>query len=416
MRHRDATGHGQQISIPLENVALATAGNLSFFTEAMINGTARERIGNSVYGQYGQDFTSSDGASFMVVALTGRHFRDLTELTGTTKAVAALAETLDADFTDEGERYRHRDALTGLFTEWFTAHTAEEITAALSATSVLVGAIPHLRRDGHRRQGDREPDVHAARASPGSGSTWHPGCPCRSTASTRRRWLPRRWATTPPRCLVEWLGLSCRRDRRAHRIGHRGNGFASRVSTLLRLLELQRAGAEDIWIGPGSGPDGKRAYGGQFVAQSLAAACRTVDADRLPTNMHLQFLRGGEAGDAVDYTVTRVFDGRTAAARRVDSHQDGRLLTTATVSFATDLPGPEHGQRASMPHDPDALPQTGPAGPRAVDAARRDRHQDRRRKIAAASSCAGCGGGQRFRSPTTHWCTPWSRHTSPTST
>jgi 2-methylfumaryl-CoA isomerase len=137
LRHRDATGHGQQICIPLENVALATAGNLSFLTEAMINGNARERIGNSVYGQYGQDFTSSDGASFMVVALTGRHFRDLTELTGTTKAVAALAETLGADFSDEGDRYRHREALTGVFTEWFSAHTGEEISAALRQTSVL---------------------------------------------------------------------------------------------------------------------------------------------------------------------------------------------------------------------------------------------------------------------------------------
>lgn len=137
LRHRDSTGQGQQISIPLENVALATAGNLGFFTETMINGTARERIGNSVYGQYGQDFTSSDGVSFMVVALTGRHFRDLTELTGTTKAVAALAETLGADFTDEGQRYQHRDAITGLFNEWFSTHTADEVTSALSATSVL---------------------------------------------------------------------------------------------------------------------------------------------------------------------------------------------------------------------------------------------------------------------------------------
>jgi 2-methylfumaryl-CoA isomerase len=137
LRHRDATGQGQRISIPLENVALATAGNLSFLTEAMVNGIARERTGNSVYGTYGQDFTSRDGVSFMVVALTGRHFRDLTELTGTTKAVAALAETLGADFTDEGERYRHREALTGLFAEWFTAHTAEEITATLSSSSVL---------------------------------------------------------------------------------------------------------------------------------------------------------------------------------------------------------------------------------------------------------------------------------------
>jgi 2-methylfumaryl-CoA isomerase len=137
LRHRDATGRGQQISIPLENVALATAGNLSFFTEVMVNGAARDRIGNSVYGQYGQDFTSNDGVSFMIVALTDRHFRDLTELTDTTKAVAALAETLDADFTDEGERFRHRDALTGLFAEWFCQRTGDEISAALSATSVL---------------------------------------------------------------------------------------------------------------------------------------------------------------------------------------------------------------------------------------------------------------------------------------
>ena len=77
LRHRDATGEGQRVGVPLENVALATAGNLGFLTEVMINGVARERIGNSIYGQYGQAFVSGDGASFMVVALTGRHFRDL---------------------------------------------------------------------------------------------------------------------------------------------------------------------------------------------------------------------------------------------------------------------------------------------------------------------------------------------------
>jgi 2-methylfumaryl-CoA isomerase len=137
LRHRDASGRGQRICIPLENVALATAGNLSFLTEVMVNGTSRDRIGNSIYGQYGQQFTSSDGVSFMIVALTRRHFRDLTEFTGTAKAVAALARTLDADFTDEGQRYRHRDALSGLFAEWFAAHTAAEVTEALSASSVL---------------------------------------------------------------------------------------------------------------------------------------------------------------------------------------------------------------------------------------------------------------------------------------
>lgn len=137
LRHRDATGAGQRVSIPLENVALATAGNLGFLTEVMVNGTQRPRIGNSIFGQYGQQFGSADGAAFMVVALTGRHFRDLVDITGTGKAVAALGESLGADFTDEGQRYVHRDALTGLFTPWFTGHTADEVSAALSATSIL---------------------------------------------------------------------------------------------------------------------------------------------------------------------------------------------------------------------------------------------------------------------------------------
>ena len=137
LRRRDATGEGSSIRLPLDDVALATAANLGFLTEAMINGEQRPRLGNAIFGQYGRDFTSSDGASFMVVALTPRHFADLTQLTGTSKAVAALQEALDVDFTDEGQRYRHREALNGLFSDWFRDHTAGEVTAALSASSVL---------------------------------------------------------------------------------------------------------------------------------------------------------------------------------------------------------------------------------------------------------------------------------------
>lgn len=137
LRRRDATGQGSSIRLPLDDVALATAANLGFLTEAMVNGTERPRLGNSLYGQYGQNFTSSDGISFMIVALTGRHFRDLAELTGTTKTIAAVAEALGADLTDEGQRYEHRDVLSSLFAAWFRSHTADEITAALSASSVL---------------------------------------------------------------------------------------------------------------------------------------------------------------------------------------------------------------------------------------------------------------------------------------
>ena len=123
--------------MPLDDVALTTAANLGFLTEALVNGDQRPRLGNAISGQYGRDFTSSDGASFMVVALTARHFRDLAELTGTTKAAVALAETLGADFADEGQRYEHREALNELFAGWFGSHGAEEVSSALSASSVL---------------------------------------------------------------------------------------------------------------------------------------------------------------------------------------------------------------------------------------------------------------------------------------
>lgn len=137
LRRRDATGEGSGIRLPLDDVALATAGNLGFLTEVMVNGVQRPRVGNAIYGQYGDNFTSNDGVTFMVVTLTHRHFRDLVTLTETAKAVAAVAETLGADFADEGQRYEHRTILTGLFAPWFRRHTAAEIAFGLAGGSVL---------------------------------------------------------------------------------------------------------------------------------------------------------------------------------------------------------------------------------------------------------------------------------------
>lgn len=137
VHRREVTGAGSRIVLPLEDVALATAGNLGYLTEAQLGGPDRERIGNAVYGTYGSDFTSSDGERFMVVALTPRHFRDLASLTGTAEAVAALEAALGVDFRDEGVRYRHRDVLGGLFALWFREHPAAEVEAALASTSVL---------------------------------------------------------------------------------------------------------------------------------------------------------------------------------------------------------------------------------------------------------------------------------------
>ena len=176
LRRRDQSGQGARISLALEDVALATAGNLGLLTEPQVIGTQRERLGNAIYGQYGQDFTSRDGIAFMVVLLTGRHFRDLVKVTGTETAVAALSEALGVDFAVEGDRYRYRDVLSGLFATWFAEHTADEITAALSGSSVLVERYRTFAEVAQDKRVTANP-LFSVLHQPGVGDYYAPGLP-----------------------------------------------------------------------------------------------------------------------------------------------------------------------------------------------------------------------------------------------
>ncbi|HLS79212.1 MAG TPA: CoA transferase [Nocardia sp.] len=137
VRRREATGQGSAVELPLSDVALAVAGHLSYLTEVQVNGVEREATGNAVYGTYGKDFRTADGARFMVVALTPRHMRDLVAVTGRTEVVAGLERSLGADFSRDADRYRYRELLDAVFSTWFAEHTAAEVAAALSQTSVL---------------------------------------------------------------------------------------------------------------------------------------------------------------------------------------------------------------------------------------------------------------------------------------
>ncbi len=130
---------------------------------------------------------------------------------------------------------------------------------------------------------------------------------------------------------------------------------------LSEVAQVTPAGG-DIFEGPPNGPAGKRAYGGHLAAQSLAAACATVPGDRNPTAVHVQFLRGGGAGESVRYEVERTHDGRSASSRRVLGRQGDRLLVSATALFAVPAPGPDHSDHAAA-GDPEGLPRTGPIGP-----------------------------------------------------
>jgi len=137
VRERERTGRGRRIVLPLDDVALATAGTLGYLTEPQLDGSSRPAVGNHIYGTFGTDFTTCDGGRFMIVALTTRHFHDLARLTGTREAVDALETATGADFTEEADRYSYREVLAALFARWFSARTTDEVARALADSVVL---------------------------------------------------------------------------------------------------------------------------------------------------------------------------------------------------------------------------------------------------------------------------------------
>ncbi|MDN3356289.1 CoA transferase [Actinomadura sp. DC4] len=174
-RRRARTGEGCFLRVALEDVALATAGNLGFLAEAQF-GVARERVGNHLYGSFARDFVCGDGGRVMVVALTSRHWRDLVALTGMTAAVAALEEGLGADFGREADRYAYREALAALFGRWFGERPLGEVCAALGSTSVLwepYRSFTELVAD----PGLRENPLMSVVDQPGVGEYLAPGSP-----------------------------------------------------------------------------------------------------------------------------------------------------------------------------------------------------------------------------------------------
>ena len=94
-----------------------------------------------------------------------------------------------------------------------------------------------------------------------------------------------------------------------------------------------RAEGEDVFVGPPSPDRGSRTYGGQVIAQSLAAAQRTVSGDRAVHSTHSYFLKPGDAAAPTELRVDRVRDGRSFSQRQVVALQDGAEVMRSLLSF-----------------------------------------------------------------------------------
>ncbi|MET0183726.1 MAG: CoA transferase [Caulobacterales bacterium] len=135
-RHRRITGEGQLVELALKDMALATLGHLGIIGEVQINKYDRPKVGNALYGAYAQDFVCKDGGRIIVVGLTARQWSNLQKATNTKAAMDERAAKLGADLTQEGERFRHRHAITEVLKPFFDAHSSDEAARAFEQNGV----------------------------------------------------------------------------------------------------------------------------------------------------------------------------------------------------------------------------------------------------------------------------------------
>ncbi|QKW08796.1 acyl-CoA thioesterase II [Streptomyces sp. NA04227] len=135
------------------------------------------------------------------------------------------------------------------------------------------------------------------------------------------------------------------------------------LASLLDLLDLERV-EENMFRGQSRSAIVPRVFGGQVAAQALVAAGRTVPADRHAHSLHSYFLRMGDPGAPIVYTVDRIRDGRSFTTRRVVAIQHGKPIFHLSASFQTYEEGMDH--QAPMPPapDPESLPTAAQTLPR----------------------------------------------------
>ncbi len=123
---------------------------------------------------------------------------------------------------------------------------------------------------------------------------------------------------------------------------------------LLDLLDIERLEV-DLFRGIGSGGEtSKRIYGGQVIAQALAAAYRTVP-DRLCHSLHAYFIRPGDPSIPVIYQVDRARDGGSFTTRRVVAIQHGKQILNMSASFHVEEEGWDYQHEMPQVPGPEGL-------------------------------------------------------------
>lgn len=143
-RYRRQTGKGQEVRVPLSDMAVASLGHLGQIAE--VQAGDRPKMGNTLFGAFGRDFKTAGGNRLMVVAISPRQWSGLVKVLGLEEAVSKIEAATGVSFKkDEGLRFTHRDVLTPLVEAAIATRHSGELGAAFDANGVCWGPYRTLK-------------------------------------------------------------------------------------------------------------------------------------------------------------------------------------------------------------------------------------------------------------------------------
>ncbi|PLW76305.1 acyl-CoA thioesterase II [Cohaesibacter celericrescens] len=131
--------------------------------------------------------------------------------------------------------------------------------------------------------------------------------------------------------------------------------MTSAVATLLSILDLETL-EKNLFRGRSPQDGWQRVFGGQVIGQSLVAASRTVDSDKLAHSLHCYFMRPGDPKVPIIYEVDTLRDGRSFVTRQVKAIQHGKAIFTMSASFHKQEEGLNHQMEMPDIPAPEDLP------------------------------------------------------------
>ncbi|MBA59272.1 MAG: acyl-CoA thioesterase II [Gammaproteobacteria bacterium] len=123
------------------------------------------------------------------------------------------------------------------------------------------------------------------------------------------------------------------------------------LEELIGLLDLEQI-EDNLYRGFHPKDRKRRLFGGQIIGQSLIAASRTVEIEKIPHSLHAYFIRPGDWKIPVLFEVERIRNGRSFSTRRVLAVQDGEAILSMDISFQLFEDGLQHQYREAPSFEP----------------------------------------------------------------